>query len=159
MNSMKNVLLATVAFVGINMITASTAEAALNASDCSKLTSAYNLLAKRYGVNNKLVKLAKAYLNKVCPVVTAETRIYECNVLQTVTLAVPLGLDISGLLTVSSNPAQIVCTTQTACNNVASQRFVVQSTAATTRCSAASVDPTIVRLNDVDLQNEINQLP
>lgn len=156
---MKNVLLAAVAFLGINMITAPAAEAALSASDCAKLASAYNLLAKKYGVNNKIVKLAKAYLDKVCPIAPAETRIYECNVLQTATVAVPLGLDVSGLLTNSATPAQVVCTTQTACNNVASQRFVVQSTVATARCSAVSVDPTIVRLNDVDLQNEINQLP
>lgn len=156
----KYALVTAATIIGLNMMTASKAEAAeVCKVNCAQLQTAYNRLVAKYGVNNKLVKLAKAYLDKVCPPAPVETRIYECNVLQTATLAVPLGLDASSMLTNSSSPSKIVCTTQTACMNVASQKFVVQSASATSRCSASSVDPSIIRLNDADMQTKINQLP
>jgi hypothetical protein len=156
----KYALVTAATIIGLNMMTASKAEAQTVCKvDCVQLRAAYDKLAAKYGVNNKLVKLAKAYLDKVCPPAPTEPRIYECNVLQTATLAVPLGLDASSMLTNSSSPSKIVCTTQAACTDIAGQRFVVQSTAASSRCSASSVDPSIVRLSDADMQTKINQLP
>ncbi len=155
----KYALVTAATIIGLNMMTASKAEAATVCTvDCVKLRAEYDKLVAKYGVNNKIVKLAKAYLDKVCPQ-PAETRIYECNVLQTATLAVPLGLDAASMLTNSSSPSKIVCSTQIACTNIASLKFSVQGPVATSRCSASSVDPSIVRLSDADMQTKINQLP
>ena len=155
----KYALLAAVTIIGLNMIAAPKAEAATVCKvDCVKLRAEYDALVKKYGASNKLVKLAKAYLDKVCPA-PAETRIYECNVLQTATLSVPLGLDAGGFLTNSSSPSQIVCSTQSACVNVAAQKFVVTSAVATSRCAANSTATNIVRLDDAAMQTKINQLP
>lgn len=146
--------------IGLNMMTASTASAAeVCKIDCVKLRAEYNKLAAKYGVNNKLVKLAKVYLDKVCPPAPTELRIYECSVLQSASVIVPLGLDSTGNLVNSSSPASIVCTTQSACNTVASQRFTISGPVATARCAASSTATNITRLDDAALQLKVNNLP
>lgn len=156
----KYALVTAATIIGLNMMTASKAEAAeVCKVNCAQLQTAYNRLVAKYGVNNKLVKLAKAYLDKVCPPAPSETRIYECNVLQSASVIVPLGLDSTGNLTNSSSPVSIVCTTQSACSNVASQRFTVSSSVATVRCAANSTATNITRLDDAALQTKVNNLP
>lgn len=153
----KSILFGAAMIIGLQLMAPKAEAATVCAIDCVKLKAAYALLVKKFGVNSKIAKTAKAYYDKVCP--AADPTTFECIVRDQFNSAnVSLGIDGSGTLINVLFPDRTVCTTQSACLTIASQKFTVISAVTTSRCSAAS-DPTVIKLDAAQLQTKISALP
>jgi hypothetical protein len=114
----------------------------------------------RIKIANVGIKVAKSYVDKVCPAVVNETRIFECNInTEDFTATFPLGLNSSGGLVADASATQIVCVNSNACSDIAAQKFNLSSLIATPRCAIGSADPSIVRLSNDELQSRVNLVP
>jgi hypothetical protein len=138
----------------------------LTAAQCTALRTnldAYiQFLNKYFGSNpfvQTLIAIAKADVDKLCPLPppptgngwTADTQ-NECAVPDgTNSTVVSLGLDSAGNVVNVSNPAKILCISESACNNIVSQRYFVYGPSVTQRCSDPN-ESSVQHLSDAELQ-------
>lgn len=155
----KSILFATAMIIGLQLMAPKAEAATVCAIDCVKLKAAYALLVKKFGVNSKVAKVAKAYLDKVCPPAPPQETLYECSVFDPGFITVrSVELTPSNIFTnISSSTNKIACMSQVACTSYVYNRFVGNGPTTSTRCNNG--DPAVVRLTDAQVQTYINATP
>lgn len=157
----KSILFAGALMIGLQ-VSAPKAEAANICKiqvDCDGLWSAYNKLTEKYGDSSKLAKLAKAYLDKVCPIAPPQETLYECSVFDPSFVNV-ISVEVTPSNTfdnLSSPLNKVACMSQNACSNIVYTKFFGNGPTVSTRCNDGSTS--VVRLTDAEVQSIANATP